>query len=469
MMPRHTHLWTLALALIAGWLMAFSAAWAGQSVQDAVGALTTGAWHEDGAEAGHADVFKQDGNFAYGIVAPDGTFTEMPGYGGMWIVTGSTVELSYLQWPERHDIFNLPIKAAGTHGVDEHGQAISMAQFSKTVDVTAVTQKGRRTAAAPQVAPELQSAANDIVKQYQDSIVFVTGSEAAGSGFIVRAGTSSFLITNAHVAAGIRDASFTALDGTVMTGSAPSVAVGEDLFLMKIPAGGKRFQLMLNVEKNVSIGDPVVVLGNAQGAGVVNTLMGKIVGIGTDLVEVDAPFVPGNSGSPIIDLKTGQVIGVATYMMFDPFGAGGFGIFGSHSVRRFGYRVDSVKSWQPVDWIGFRAQAASMEEIEKRTNQIAEALMSMAWGKGVPTPDETQEINDALRAWHGIIKKGGHWPQKETASENLATTLKNACESDMQGADNAFTYDYFKRELSKQKSIRDQMEAQIWPTIKAEY
>jgi S1-C subfamily serine protease len=456
-----------ALVLFAGCMLPLCAARAGQSVQDAVADLTSGAWHQESAEAGHADVFKQDGDFTYGIVSPDGTFTELPGYGGMWIVTGSTVEMSYLQWPERHDIYNLPITPAKTAGVDEHGKPISMERLSKPVTTVAVASKANR-GSAQGISPEQQQRASGIVKTYQDSILFVTGSEAAGGAFIVTAGTANFLFTNAHVAAGIKDASFTALDGTVMHGTGPKVAVGEDLFLMKVTTSSTGFQIMHEVQKNISVGDPVVVLGNAEGAGVVNTLMGKIVGIGTDLVEVDAPFVPGNSGSPIIDLKSGSVIGVATYMVFDPYGGGGFGM-GSQKVRRFGYRLDSVKSWQPVDWTGFRAQAASMEAIQKRTMQIAMGLMSMSYNQGKPTPGGAQDINDALRAWRAIIKRDGKWPQKETASETLAAVLKTACESDMKNADSEMTYDYFQRMLKEQKTARDQMEAAIWPTIKAAY
>ena len=72
---------------------------------------------------------------------------------------------------------------------------------------------------------------------------------------------------------------------------------------------------MDHVDENASIDDDVVVLGNAEGGGVINTIKGKIVGVGPNLVEVDAAFVPGNSGSPIIHLKTGKVIGVATYLI----------------------------------------------------------------------------------------------------------------------------------------------------------
>ncbi len=141
---------------------------------------------------------------------------------------------------------------------------------------------------------------------------------------------------------------------------------------MPYPAGGSApFKIMQDVGPETSIGDEVVVLGNAEGAGVVNTLYGRIVGIGPNLVEVDAPFVPGNSGSPIIHFKTGEVIGVATYARVE-----GMGMFfgGSEEVRRFGYRIDSVKTWQPVDQKLFTAQAVEMEHIDDRTEELGGVL-----------------------------------------------------------------------------------------------
>src|SRR6185312_7757504 len=68
------------------------------------------------------------------------------------------------------------------------------------------------------------------------------------------------------------------------------------------------------VDKDVSIGDAVVVLGNSQGRNVVTEIEGKVTGVGPELIEVDAKFVPGNSGSPIIHVKSGKVIGVATFV-----------------------------------------------------------------------------------------------------------------------------------------------------------
>lgn len=58
--------------------------------------------------------------------------------------------------------------------------------------------------------------------------------------------------------------------------------------------------------------EQVWVFGNSDGAGVITSIGGEVIGIGGDKIEVDAKFVSGNSGSPVIDAH-GDVIGIATY------------------------------------------------------------------------------------------------------------------------------------------------------------
>src|SRR5262249_41673522 len=138
------------------------------------------------------------------------------------------------------------------------------------------------------------------------------------------------------------------------------------------------FEIMTAVDQNATIGDQVVVLGNAEGAGVINTIGGKIVGIGPNLVEVDAPFLPGNSGSPIVHLKTGKVIGVATYLTIRKYDSATRRPVKEPIVRRFGYRLDTVKIWQPVNWQAFYAQAGEMESNEKLTRDLVSFLRDLS-------------------------------------------------------------------------------------------
>jgi hypothetical protein len=311
----------------------------------------------------------------------------------------------------------------------------------------------------PNVSSETQQQASAVIQAHHDSLVFVTGAAAAGSGFIASMNGGNFLVTNAHVAAGIRDAAFKTLDGTAVPAGVPSMAVGEDVFCMAMPAGGTPFQVMQQVDANAAVGDDVVVLGNAEGGGVVNTIIGKIVGIGPNLVEVDAPFVPGNSGSPIIHLKSGKVIGVATYLVTNHYDLATDEELAQPIVRRFGYRLDTVKGWQPVDWRSFYAEAAEMDRIESLTNALYDFFRDLDEHKGHLTPGRHTNpvIKNRIDDW--IEQKGSH-PSAEDAAEADATFLsflKTACQSDIGAAQGGITYDYFRRDLADQKQIRDQM------------
>jgi serine protease Do len=84
---------------------------------------------------------------------------------------------------------------------------------------------------------------------------------------------------------------------------------------------------------------------------------------------VDAPFQAGDSGSPVFDVTTRQVIGVATYhqtWLLDVFGN-----LASTTTRNnpavkqenrwFGYRIDSVANWESIDLTQWQRQFKRVE------------------------------------------------------------------------------------------------------------
>jgi len=312
--------------------------------------------------------------------------------------------------------------------------------------------------AAPVVplAPAVPLTTAELVKANRNNLVFVQGPQGAGSGFIARLGNMNCLFTNAHVAAGVKGAGFKTLDGAQVQVGGASVAVGHDIFCLRVAAGGKPLEIMDHVDENASIDDEVVVLGNAEGAGVINTIKGRIVGVGPDLVEVDAPFVPGNSGSPIIHLKTGKVIGVATYLIVKQYDASTRQAIREPRIRRFGYRIDSVKTWQPVNWNAFYAQAAEMEDIEKLTTDLERFLMDLARNHRVtPGMHTNPAIKNQLDWWMASNQRGSLGARDAaTADQNLIAGLKNISEADLQSARLHFSYDYFLRNLAEQQQQR---------------
>jgi hypothetical protein len=306
-----------------------------------------------------------------------------------------------------------------------------------------------------------------LVKDYRNSLVLITGATGAGSGFVANLGGTNYLVTNAHVAAEARGASLKSLDGTGLQAGPASVAVGHDIFRIQLAPGGKPFEVLPQADENASIGDEVVVLGNAEGAGVVNTIRGKIVGLGPNLVEVDAPFVPGNSGSPIIHLKTGKVVGVATYLMIKKYDAATKQAFREPVVRRFGYRLDSVKVWQPVDWREFFAEATEMEKIDHLTEDLGKFLFDLGKNHRVtPGMHNNPIIKNRIDAWMAQKTRRLSATDSIANDQNFVSFLKSACQSDVGVARTRLTYDYFQRGLVQQQQARNEISGIFGEIIK---
>lgn len=299
---------------------------------------------------------------------------------------------------------------------------------------------------------EAAPSAADLLKEHKNSLVFVEGKTGQGSGFVADIKGQKVLLTNAHVVAGVRPPNFTLLDRTPVTVGNASAAVGHDIVALSVVSGGTAIPSCESVETEASIGDAVLVLGNAEGAGVVNLLQGSIVGIGPNLVEVDAPFVPGNSGSPILHLRSGKVIGIATYLIARRIGSG------QQRIRRFGYRIDSVQKWQAIDWTRFYAEADAMSRIEKTSGELVSLLEDFS-RNGRPTKSyEAPSIRSALDQFDRLMRRQNPTKsESDRAAETLLTSLRAASVSDVRDARTRMRYDFFLRQLETQERDREEI------------
>jgi len=429
----------LALSLLAASMVCARCLGADQSDQEIVAMLTTGEWNFHGVPR----TFNRDG-----------TYSSKNATKGTWKINGNELDISLGRSMMR---FYLPLDPRGTPGVSAGGIAQTLARLGSGDEPK--EREGRSVAPAPSNSGDERLSAAHLVQTYHDGLVFVTGTEGAGSGFVAAMGNGNFLVTNVHVAAGIPGAEFKKLDGAVIQGGSPSMAMGEDIFCMGLPPGGTPLPVMTGVESNAAIGDDVVVLGNAEGEGVINAITGSIVGIGPNLVEVDAPFVPGNSGSPIIHLKTGKVIGVATYTITNEYDVTTNRKMAQPKIRRFGYRLDNVKQWQTVNWWTFRQQAAQMESVTELTDDLSNLLDDIVEHRGGITPGrhDNPTIKAGIDNWCEAQKGRRSRDERLAANETLLTYLKGACEADIDAAERQMNYDYFQRELTKQKQYRTAM------------
>jgi hypothetical protein len=196
------------------------------------------------------------------------------------------------------------------------------------------------------------------------------------------------------------------LSGQTLNLQGLSIADKYDVSIFQQDTAQEGLEIIKDLENNVAIGDEVIVLGNSLGAGVTTEIRGKITGIGPELVEVDAAFVSGNSGSPVIHAKTGQVIGIATFSVkrtLEGFGADSK--FNSVE-RRFAYRIDNVPSWYNTNWLAFSRESAKIASLQQRNTDIWNLALDLAEN------GEITRWSDHLRRDNQLAITTANW-QKE--------------------------------------------------------
>jgi serine protease Do len=218
------------------------------------------------------------------------------------------------------------------------------------------------------------------------SIVMVEGDDGVGTGFVARLRGIDFVVTNLHVIGGNERVRVTTVGGKEIPVAGMFGAYGRDIAILRIQ--GENTIPPLNMAedplKTVKLGDQVTVVGNRRGGGVATRVTGTVRGIGPNRVEVDAPFEPGNSGSPILHTGTGEVIGVASFSQTRELdeldvptmtqGRPAAGATKQMEQRWFGFRMDGVEKWEGIDLAKWRAQAERVSTFEADSEAIYYAM-----------------------------------------------------------------------------------------------
>lgn len=300
------------------------------------------------------------------------------------------------------------------------------------------------------------------------AMVIVQGDEGRGSAFVVKMDGRTFLVTNSHVVRGNRNVKFKSLRNEDLATGPLQIADKVDAVRSELSGAAHALELMPEIEQKVKIGDEIVVAGNAEGEGVVREIPGKVVGIGPDRIEVDAGFVPGNSGSPILLKSTGQVIGVATYLKI-PWQAriGVKSATSLNEVRRFGYRLDTVARWiTPSTPDHLFKEGLKLAEMDEMMSAIASVFVANAgyvskWGSGNFVSKEQAEKNPGFAAVaaaiDGFVKKNAAAEQDEEKKKNVSVlfgSLKTAAMDQTGGLEEGDFSGFFAVQFKEQMTRR---------------
>ena len=222
---------------------------------------------------------------------------------------------------------------------------------------------------------------SETFEQSKDKLAIVVVSTedeeiSRGSGFIIKGKDSNWLITNRHVVDSVGEVSARLLDGSKIDLGEMVVAENRDIVRFKVDLKLPALELD---SQEPTFGDEIEVYGNSDGAGVVTRITGKVRGIGPDFVEVDAQFVSGNSGSPIVRVSTGKIIGIASFTKQKKHEKDtAYDKTRFNDVRWFGVRFTGIK-WKKIGKEDFSRQVKALDEIDKYLKKIQEICFDGQW------------------------------------------------------------------------------------------
>ena len=315
------------------------------------------------------------------------------------------------------------------------------------------------TSPAPAVAPAVpdnDARIAELMQLANERLFLAEGTEGSGSAFACIQGGRRYLYTNQHVVSGNPQTRFNGLVSEGLRVGPAQAAVGHDIIRYQIDATVPAFELLDDYMQNVRIGDDVVVLGNTEGARVIKPLAGRVLGLGPNLVEISAPFLPGNSGSPIVHLKTGRVIGIATYAVIRSVNS----LTGQQdpTVRRFGYRLDSVAQWQDVAWPEYQAEAAAMKKVTDFSGSIIALFQDLKNRKFNPANHPDSRLRPALMELEPLMGRSVlNASDQLRMVQKFLGAMRNVVQKDVQDLQPRLRYDFYRKAIGEEVKFRDEI------------
>lgn len=157
----------------------------------------------------------------------------------------------------------------------------------------------------------------EIIQESQKKVVKIELTNGSiGSGFLYN--DKGDIVTNAHVVEGVKKVNVTTYNERMYNGVVIGISKNIDVAVVRVEGLQSTQPLKIQMEK-AEIGDEVLALGSPLGLD--NTVTNGIIsGIDRDLdlppyhyenlYQISAPIAPGNSGGPLLDSKTGKVLGI---------------------------------------------------------------------------------------------------------------------------------------------------------------
>jgi len=239
---------------------------------------------------------------------------------------------------------------------------------------------------------------------FKKSLMILSGPKGSGSGFVAKIGGVKYVVSNFHVFFENSPKIFDSEDRPVETKSI-KFTPDRDLALFELASQDAYEALEIRPDvTSLPVGSSLRVYGNSGGGEVFTEISGKALGSGPRIIETDAEFIEGNSGSPVLEYPSLKVVGVATYAsVLNPNWSSKGTRF--EKVRRFATRIDNLDpaSFDVYEKASFESDATAFKSVKDSAMLKASALANLS-GLGL---FEGKDASESSPYWKDLLLYSG--------------------------------------------------------------
>ncbi|KAB1642639.1 S1C family serine protease [Gulosibacter chungangensis] len=159
-----------------------------------------------------------------------------------------------------------------------------------------------------------------------ETVLGYQSAEAAGTGIMLSA--DGLVLTNNHVIEGSTEIAVTTADGDTYSATVVGTDSTEDVAVLQLDDASNMTTATIDDDDDLAVGDEIAAIGNTAGGGELLSAAGTVTSLDasvttssmsrleatetlTDMIEIDADVVSGDSGGAVLD-DEGEVVGMTT-------------------------------------------------------------------------------------------------------------------------------------------------------------
>ena len=227
-----------------------------------------------------------------------------------------------------------------------------------------------------------------------------------GSGVLVS--SEGYLLTNQHVVDGADDIEVTLSDGRSASARVVGTDADSDLALLKIALDNVPVIPFGDI-RQVSVGDPVLAIGNPFNvgetvtSGIVSALDRNQLGLSTieNFIQTDAAINPGNSGGALVDGE-GRLVGINTAIFSRSGGSMGIGFAIPVDIAREVMDALIRDGQMTRGWIGVQPRDLTPEFADSFQLPVREGVLVTGVLRDGPAAQAGLKPGDVVTAIGGV-------------------------------------------------------------------